>query len=291
MANGGSDNGERRRRIEVIVLVALVSTFVVVSALVHRPDKMDHFTKDMISIILAAGLTLIMYSFLYRDNPLFKIAENLYVGVTLGYGIIISWQDSLRPEVFEPLFMAPTTEAFWSAISERSIPIILGLVLLMRLSKKRSWLSRYSYAPMVGWGAGFLVATTVKTSIFKQLQAAIMPLQRGVSRLPKAELPEKTQAFIDWLAHGLGQDTALWLVQVGLPILGAVVLLVGTVAVLYYFFFSLERKRLGQATSHVGIWFLMVSFGATFGFTVMGRLALLIDRVDFLLFEWLQISQ
>lgn len=289
MANGGSDISERRRRIELIVLVVLVSAFVVVSALVHEPFKKDNFTKEMVGIILAAGLTLIMYSFLYRDNPLFKIAENLYVGVTLGYGMIISWRGSLRPEVFEPLFMAPTQEAFWSAVTERGIPIVLGLLLLMRLSKKHSWLSRYSYGPMVGWGAGVAVAATVKTNIFKQLQAAIEPLQKGVSYLPKDELLPKTRTFVDWLAQAMGQDAAMWVVQVGLPILGAVVLLVGTVTVLFYFFFSVERKRLGQATSRVGIWFLMVSFGATFGFTVMGRLALLIDRVDYLLVDWLKV--
>ena len=76
-----------------------------------------------------------------------------------------------------------------------------------------------------------------------------------------------------------------------LPILGTLTLLVGTVAVLYYFFFSVERKRLGKATSNVGIWFLMVSFGASFGFTVMGRLALLIDRLQFLMEDWLKVGQ
>jgi hypothetical protein len=39
--------------------------------------------------------------------------------------------------------------------------------------------------------------------------------------------------------------------------------------------------------ARVGIWFLMISFGAGFGFTVMGRMALLIGRLNFLIFSWL----
>jgi hypothetical protein len=39
--------------------------------------------------------------------------------------------------------------------------------------------------------------------------------------------------------------------------------------------------------SRVGIWFLMISFGAAFGFTVMGRVALLIGRINFLIYDWI----
>ena len=54
-----------------------------------------------------------MFSFLYRDNVLFKIAENLYVGVALGYSAIrFTWEQGLRPEVVEPLYNAPTSSAF-----------------------------------------------------------------------------------------------------------------------------------------------------------------------------------
>jgi predicted phage tail protein len=80
-----------------------------------------------------------------------------------------------------------------------------------------------------------------------------------------------------------------WLLGTVAPMFGAVVLVLGTVAVLFYFFFSVEHKKVGSAVSKVGIWFLMVSFGASFGYTVMGRLSLLIGRVNFLLHDWLNI--
>ena len=273
--NGSSD---LRRVIETTVMVALAFVFIGVSWWRHDPMSPGAFSKEMIGVIVAAGLTLIMYSFLYRDNPLFKAAENLFVGVALGYGAIVTWRQSLRPEVFEPLFLSPTAEAFWEELAQRGIPIFLGLLLLTRLSRKHSWLSRYAYAPLVGWGAGLAIVATIHTSIFEQLKAAISPIQEGVTSW---SIPEGL-SFWGSLGH-------IWSNIAG-PILGTLVLLVGTVAVLFYFFFSVEHKRLGKATSSVGIWFLMVSFGATFGFTVMGRLALLIDRLQFLMEDWLKLT-
>jgi len=259
----------RRRTIETTVLVVLAIAFVAVSLAVQKPwsvgwDKLP----AVVGVIIGAGLTLIMYSFLYRDNPLFKIAENLYVGVALGYMMIRMWRDSLRPEIYDPLLAAPTSGAFAEALLHRTVPIVLGLLLLTRLSKKRGWLSRYSYGPLVGWGAGVGIVVQTHTNILKQLGAAIKPLQ-GTAASPAGS----------WA----------WIGAVALPVLGSLLLLVGTIAVLFYFFFSIKHKRVGGVVSRVGILFLMVSFGASFGYTVMGRLSLLIGRARFLLFEWLKL--
>ncbi len=258
---------QTRRTIELIVLVTLVIVFLIVSLLRQNPFGAEDLRKT-IGIIIAAALTLIMYSFLYRDNPLFKVAENLFVGVALGYGAIITWRESLLPEVVDPFFRAPTWAAFWSTVVTRSVPAVLGVLLVTRLSRRISWLSRYSYGLLVGWGAGFFIFAVTDSNILNQLYAALVPLQKG-------------------LAHQEQLFSGAWFLHVVLPLAGAAVVLIGTVSVLFYFFFSVEHKHGGQVVSHVGIWFLMVSFGATFGYTVMGRLALLVDRFQFLLFRWL----
>jgi len=54
-----------------------------------------------------------------------------------------------------------------------------------------------------------------------------------------------------------------------------------------YFFFSIEHKGAVGAAARVGIWFLMITFGAGFGYTVMGRIALLSGRLEFLYDDWL----
>ncbi|MCD6303689.1 MAG: hypothetical protein J7M21_01860 [Planctomycetes bacterium] len=264
----------RQHAIELAVLALLAVAFMAVSLFVQKPFTGPPQQRlQSVGIIIAAGLTLIMYSMLYRDNPLFKIAENLYVGVTLGYGAIITWRQSLRPEVYEPLLAAPTLDAFKLALLHRAVPVLMGLLLLTRISRKHGWLSRYAYALMVGWGAGISISIVTHTYILQQLEAAVAPLRSA--------------------AGGAVPPTfsAAWFNQVALPIAGALIVLVGTVAVLFYFFFSIEHGPAGRTVSRIGIWFLMISFGASFGYTVMGRLSLLIGRVRFLLMEWLKISR
>jgi hypothetical protein len=66
---------------------------------------------------------------------------------------------------------------------------------------------------------------------------------------------------------------------------------VGTFAGLLYFFFSKEHKGAFGTISRIGTWFLMITFGAAFGYTVMGRMSLLIGRIDFLMAKWLHLIQ
>ena len=66
-------------------------------------------------------------------------------------------------------------------------------------------------------------------------------------------------------------------------------LVVGVLTCLTYFFFSVEHKGGVGKVARVGIWFLMITFGAAFGFTVMGRIALLAARFEFLFDDWLWI--
>ena len=65
--------------------------------------------------------------------------------------------------------------------------------------------------------------------------------------------------------------------------------LVGVISVLVYFLFSVKRVGPVRKISMVGLFFIMVSFGATFGFTVMTRISLLTGRALFLLRDWLHL--
>ena len=78
------------------------------------------------------------------------------------------------------------------------------------------------------------------------------------------------------------------------PVIGATInnllFLVGLLSTLVFFFFSTEHKGAIKGTAQLGVWFLMVSFGAGYGYTVMSRLSLLIGRFQFLLEDWLGIK-
>jgi len=64
-------------------------------------------------------------------------------------------------------------------------------------------------------------------------------------------------------------------------------LFIGVLTVLIYFFFSLDHKGLVGGASRIGVWFLMLGFGAAFGYTVMGRVSLLIGRLNYLIVRWI----
>ncbi|MCY3765565.1 MAG: hypothetical protein OXH06_09075 [Gemmatimonadetes bacterium] len=207
-------------------------------------------------IILAAGITLALYSFLYRDNPLFKLAEHLYVGVVAAYELALVWYQSILLDVFNPLFRPPPdTGVKWLVI----VPACLGLFLMTRFVGKAVWLSRISFAFFVGLGAGLAIPRRVASFIIEQIEPTILPFSQA--------------------SAGFG-----W------AVLDPAIILIGVVSVLIYFYFSVEHKGVVGGISRVGIYFLMVSFGASFGYTVMARISLLIGRVDFLLEDWLNLN-
>jgi hypothetical protein len=67
----------------------------------------------------------------------------------------------------------------------------------------------------------------------------------------------------------------------------SLVIVIGVIATLVYFYFSKEHKGILGGTAKVGVWFIMIAFGAHFGYTVMGRVSLLIGRVQFLIQDWI----
>ncbi|HHH80933.1 MAG TPA: hypothetical protein ENL24_02865 [candidate division Zixibacteria bacterium] len=193
-------------------------------------------------IWVAVFFTLSVYTFLWKDNPLFKLAESVTVGVGMGFAIVQWWDLSLKGRFWIPL----TTD--FSHRFHLIIPAILGILMITRIIPKLSWLSRYALAFTMGAGSGFALPRVIQTSILQQLYATMLP--------------------INFTLHG---------------ILFNIIIIVGVLSGLMYFFFSKEHKGVFGGIANVGIWFLMVGFGATFGYTVMARLSLFIGRVLFIL--------
>ena len=228
---------------------------------------------------VAGWLTLVILSFLYKDNPFYKAAEHIMVGIAMGYFTIYFIFQVIEPRFWnrlvlnqleegDQLFGSP--ELFrWALI----IPAILGILMLTRIFPKISWLSRWSIATSIGISMGLSLPPAIQANITTQvLAAARLPIQYiqalfGVSG--GGDMPGFT-------------DVTLW--QVGVPIL-----MVGTVCVLAYFFFSVPHTGIVGKAASLGIWVLMIGFGASFGYTVMARLSLFIGRVLFVLKDWLNV--
>ena len=217
---------------------------------------------EIFGIWVAALLTLCIYSFLYRDNPFYRFAEHLFVGISVGYGIVLSIHQGLVPFALKPFWAAVTGESFSGLI--KLIPIGIGLLFFARLSPRHTWLIRYPIAILIGFGAGIAIPNVLRASIFEQTRGTVEPFAAiHAGTIPSAEI-------------------------VGV-VIGAILMVVGVVCTLTYFFFSVEHRGPIKWISKVGIAFLMIGFGSAFGNTVMGRVALLIQRADFLLGDWLNI--
>jgi hypothetical protein len=197
---------------------------------------------------VAALLTLAIYSFLYKDNPFYRFAEHLLVGVSVGFLIVIAYNDTVIPKIVYPLF----TRHDWLII----IPILLGALMFARFFPKISWMSRPAMALYIGFGAGVSIPSVMQSIILAQIKASISPFAN---------------------IENFGQA------------LNAVLILLGFICVLLYFYFSKKHEGIVGVGAKIGIYFLMIFFGATFGFTVMARISLLIGRAGFLLRDWLHI--
>ncbi len=64
-------------------------------------------------------------------------------------------------------------------------------------------------------------------------------------------------------------------------------IIIGVATTLVYFYFSKKHTGALGAGARIGVTFIMVAFGASFGYTVMARISLLIGRFYFLIFEWI----
>ena len=194
---------------------------------------------------IGAFLTLMIFSFLYKDNPFYKFAEHLFVGVANGYYIVFYWQNALMPNLFEPLGAGNLVYL---------VPLLLGLMYFARFIPKIGWLVRIPIGFMIGWGAGISIPAYFQAFVLKQLQGTIITPQSFVNPLD-----------------------GVW----------AVIILIGVICTLVYFYFSKEHKGILKPVSRLGIMFIMIGFGASFGYTVMARVSLLIGRIQFLLGPWL----
>ena len=220
-----------------------------------------------LGIWLAAFFTLAIFSFLYKDNPFYKIAESVVVGVSAAFWMVVGFWNVIIPNLFGKIY--PESIQSWAMpgltgeAAEQNlwylIPLVLGVMLLWRLAPKGAWIARWPLAFIIGTTAGMRLLGYMHADFLTQIRNNIMPLV----------VTENSGIDIFW-------DS-----------IRNIILVFGVLACLVYFFFSFEHKGIVGKTAKLGIWILMITFGAAFGFTVMGRIALLAIRLEFLFDDWL----
>src|SRR4029078_1949953 len=179
---------------------------------------------------MATGLTLFIFSFLYKDNPLFKLAEHLYVGVSVGYTIVKTCDSVVVNLIYKPIVEHGEIALL--------IPVAIGLLMLTRYVPKAAWMSRYAFAFIVGVGSGLAIPRTISSFILKQIEDTVRPLLTLI--------PGEGVSFT-------------WSLLNPASSLNTIIILIGVTLFLFYFFFSVEHTGPGKVVARPGIRFLMIA--------------------------------
>lgn len=214
---------------------------------------------DLIGVIVGFILTLLVLSYLLGDNPLFRLSVHLFIGVAAGYATIVTIYSVILPRLFVPLLGGNRGERLLALI-----PLLLGVMLLTKISPRLARVGNFSMAFLVGIGAATAIGGSVMGTLFPQIGASV-------------------NAF-DWQILQ-ASDANLWL-----QIFNGAILLVGTVSTLAYFHFG-GRAQPGQnqrfqmlldRVRPVGQVFIAVTFGFLFAGVYAAALLALIERLNFM---------
>lgn len=205
--------------------------------------------SDLIWVWIAAFLTMMVYSYLLGDNPLYRLAEHVFIGSSVAYVVVVVMHGVLGPMLIVPLANG--------AIGERVlalVPLGLGLLLWTKLKTSWAWLGNFSVAFLLGVGAALAIGGALFGSILPQVRATVQAVDLS----------------------GLGSGLIV--------VIGTL-----STLMYFHFAAGARGGLSGIGTGFVrawarlGRWFIVIAFGAIFANTVMARISLLIGRVQFLL--------
>ena len=104
-------------------------------------------------IWVGALFSIAVFTYLYGENPAWRVAEHVYVGITAAYTVGYQFHNTIKPTLMEDILQ----DGHWSFI----IPAIIGLLIYTRYVPSISWLQRYPLSMWVGYGAGMVLAYAV----------------------------------------------------------------------------------------------------------------------------------
>lgn len=220
---------------------------------------------EVVTILIGGIATLAIYSFLIKENYFFRFFEHIFIGIAAGITPIITIRDFLWPKILSPLFGMNVKYFPDGTIASPynanyllySVPIIFGLFYYGIYTKKFAWLARLVIGVTLGASAG-LSLQGFFTELIPQITSSAKPLIVF------------TDGVFDWSTS-----------------LNNTVFILTLIAVMSYFFFSFKPSVFAlKRSAYMGRWMLMLCFGAFFGSTVMARMALLVERLQFITDDW-----
>jgi hypothetical protein len=214
--------------------------------------------QDLIGLITGFALTLMVFSYVFGDNALFRFAIHLFIGVSAGYAAVVAWYSVVWPRLILPVLTGTRAERIFVIF-----PLLLSGLLILKASPRLARLGNPALAYLVGVGAATIIGGAVLGTIFPQVMASINIMDMDAS-------PSTTSAPV--------------------RLLQAFFILIGTLTTLIYFHFG-ARQKLGAAPRRpewleilalIGQIFIAITLGVIFAGVFTAALSALIERVYFI---------
>lgn len=213
---------------------------------------------DLAGSALGFFLTLMVFSYIFGDNGLFRAAIYVFIGVASGYAAVVAWYNVIYPQLFIPVVFGSQSERLFAAF-----PLVMGALLLFKASRRLSPLGNPSMAYLLGVGAATAIGGAILGTAFPQALASM--------NLFDQENLSQGGNFVYQLTKG-----------------GFI--LIGTLATLAYFHFGARqypnqpahRPRWLEWTAWVGQVFIAITFGAIFAGVYTAALTALVERVYYI---------
>lgn len=201
----------------------------------------------MTGILIGFLLTLFIYSYLVGDNPLYRLAVHVLVGVSAAYAAVVALRRIIVP-VLQRLWGDPTTldNLVWL------VPLILSLLLLLKMVRPVSWAGNSATGVLVTVGAAVALVGVITGTVLPQVTASVAgdPLSGVLAAVLTAT------ALLYFQFTGRADREGNYLPRMWRRVVGA-----------------------------AGLAVLMVSFGAVYAGILDTSLSLLIERMNYYLVE------
>lgn len=215
--------------------------------------------SDLLGTFVGFVLTIIVFSYVFGDNVLFRVVVHIFIGVAAGFAAVMAIYNVIWPQLILPVLINSGVERVIALV-----PFILGLILLAKASTRLTILGTPVMAYLVGVGAATAVGGALLGTIFPQIRAAV----------DMFDLISASQSGKNLISVFLSGSIAI----------------IGTVTSLVFFHFGARRRagRMGQRApwiewiAWVGQAFIAITFGTLFAGVYAAALTAMIERLNFL---------
>lgn len=211
-------------------------------------------SMDLVAAVVSFLLTLMVLSYLVGDNPAFRVAVHVFVGVSAGYVAAVAWWQVLFPNLILPLVTGST-----SSRAMLAVPLLLSGMILMKAWPPLSRLGAPSMGLLVGAASAVAIGGAIQGTLIPQVQITLEGAD--ASRLNSIE-----------------------------SILNGLLVFVGAISSLTYFHFTARLQNDGSTRrlaainllARVGSAFIAITLGVVFAGVYSAALTALIERLRFI---------